>query len=426
MWEVVDRHFDEAEFLAERWRDAFDEPDITLTELASVLERRLIEHLDGLTIAGAATLEHTLWPALRDEEAPTSLALVASLAVLTIGELADCRRLLELLGESEPNHERWIGIVEALALSQRSGLDKWLVDALDTTSKTALAGVASTLARRQAALGSKLDPLLTSDDVHVLAAAATLARHGDRPQLGRAAVLAQHSHPLVAAAAIETSLVCAVDRAIDTARYWAFDAASCEFRSTALTWIGVLGQPADQQRLLALLGDPLRRRASLRALGFGGSVHAVEAVLPLLEHPELGPLAGEVMTAIVGLPTDDESLWRERMSDEHDGLPRLIADRIEAPPIGDPEQLLPIPDPAAVMAWWHTHGSSFDRSARLLAGVPLDDAVLAQALVQQPMRRRHALALLAQIRNPSATHVSTRTWAHLQLSHGSGSSSRSS
>jgi uncharacterized protein (TIGR02270 family) len=391
MWEMVDRHFEEAEFLAERWRDEFDAADITLTELA-----------------------------LGTEQAPTSLALVASLGVLALGELDDCRRLLALLDASEPDDERWTGIVEALALSHRIGLEAWLRERLHEEAP-ARAGVATALARRQTSLGSELDLLLASNDPHVLAAAATLARHGDPKQLERTIALAHHEHAQVAMAAAETALIRGVAGAIETTRHWAFDATispsgvrpSRELSSTARLWLGVLGQPADQQRLLALLDDPSNRRDALWALGFGGRVDTIEAVLPLLEDPELGPLAGEVMMGIVGLPTDDESLWRER--DERDELPPLLAERFDAPLIGDPTQLLPIPEPAAVLAWWRTHGPSFDRSARLLAGVPLDDAVLAQALVQQPMRRRHPLALLAQNRNPSVVQVSTRAWAHIQL-----------
>ncbi|WP_146156459.1 HEAT repeat domain-containing protein [Enhygromyxa salina] len=469
LWEVVDRHFEEAEFLAERWRDAFDEPDITLHELAVGTEQRLAAHLDALELVGAPLLERTYWPALADASTEAALALVSGLGVLACGELEDSlpgpggraergcraagpslgddkdslpgpggraergcraagpslgddkdgRRLLALLGEVEVRSERWHGLVEALALSRRAGLEQWLRSQLgDANEGPAVAAVVAALARRQVQLGPRLTALLASEDPNVLEAAATLARSGDPQQLQIVAGLGEHPNPRVVAAAVETALVRGVAGAVEAARYWAFDAPSCEFRPRALLWLGVLGQPGDQRRLIALLEDPERRRAALRALGFGGSVEAVEAALPLLADAELGALAGELMTAIVGLPREDESLWVDRVREDDAALPPLADDALDADLAIEPEELLPVPDPVAVTSWCQQRLPQLDRSARLLGGAVLDDAVLANALLHEPMRRRHALGLLAQIRSQGAQRPNTRDWAQAQLDAG--------
>lgn len=415
LWEVVERHFEEAEFLAQCWRDALDEPDVTLDELASGLERRLFEHLDALGFAGGAMLEHVCWPALLDAEVEVSLALVSAFGVLANGEADDCRRLLVVLGESEVGSERWRGLSEALGLSERDGLESWLLTELGSANEGSMtAGVVSALAHRRARLGSRLDTLLASRDPDVLAAAALLARSGSSKQLEMVAGLGQHPDPRVVAAAVETSLVRGVAGAVDVARYWAFDAPSSKLRPAALLWMGVLGHPNDQQRLITMLGEPEQRRDVLWALGFGGSADAVDAVLPLLGDDDLAPLAAEVVSAIGGLPIDDESLWLERVPRD-DELPNLLDEQLDIPLGFDPEALLPAPNPTAVIDWWSAKSQGLDRGRRLLGGESLDDASLMRALLEQPMRRRHALGLLAEIRSQGALQIATRDWARTQI-----------
>lgn len=417
LWEVVERHFEEAEFLAESWRDALDEAGLKVEELAAGTERRLLLHLEALTLAGAPRLERLSWPALSDEDAEVSLALVAGLDVLASGEREDCGRLLSVLDEVEVDSERWIGISEALALSERPGLQDWLCACLDAGNEgSRIAGIAAALARRQTQLGPRLTTLLQSRDSHVLRAAASLAGSGDASQLQLLARLGHYSDTEVAAAAIESALVRGLPGAVESARYWAFDAKHCEFRSRARLWLGLLGLDEDQRRLIELLAEPDQRGDALWALGFCGTVAAIEAALPFMGDCQFGPLAAEVVTAIAGLPEDDDSLWLTRPPDDDDDeLPDLSDEDLDVPLGLMPEELLPIPDPDSVAAWWREHGQRFATNRRWLGGEVLDDAGLARGLFQQPMRRRHALGLLVQLRSHGATRIATRNWAHTQL-----------
>src|SRR5689334_5531802 len=81
LWDVVQEHLDEAEFLYEQWSNAFHSPTYPRRELASTLERRLEAHLDGLVVGGRAVAEQLLIPELANTDAPAR-STVAALALL--------------------------------------------------------------------------------------------------------------------------------------------------------------------------------------------------------------------------------------------------------------------------------------------------------------------------------------------------------
>lgn len=419
LWPIVERHFEEAEFLAEQWLDAHDEPDHSLESLAEGPEARLLAHLDGLEIAGPPALERLCWPALDDGDADRSLALVAASSVLAVAEAEGCSRLLALLDGCEAGDPRWAGIVEALSLSPRAGLESWLLDQLDASRATVgprVAGLLETLGRRRVGLGERLTALLQSEDPAVLRPALILARRGTSAQLQLAAAHDRHGDPEVVAAALETGLVRGLPGAWPAARYWAFEGQRCSFRGRALSWLALGEDAGDHRRILGLLEDPELRAEALWAAGFCGRVEAVDTAMAWLEDEAVGPLAGELITAIAGLPVDDETLWREPSPPSADEtLPALAADELSEDLELRPEELLPIPEPGAVAAWWRERRSELPGDTRLIAGRRLDDAELARALGAQPLRRRHLLGLLVQLRSQGASWPRTRTWAHEQL-----------
>ena len=417
LWDVVERHFDEADFLTERWRAAFDEPDMTLRELAENVEARLLAHLEGLAIAGPRALAKLVWPALLDHRTDVSRTLCSALAILEQGELDDCARLLARLDEHTPADDRWVGIVAALGLSQRQGTTQWLRAQLEQAEGGRFAGIVEALAQRGAVLGPALTPLLASDDPTVLIAAARLASSGDASQLKLLTRLGTHNDHAVVAAVVETCLLREVGGSLDVARHWAFDAHTCEFRRSALLWLSLFGEAGDQGRVIALIDDPLLRPHALWAASFTGQIGAVEAALPWLGDTEVGPLAAELVTAIAGLPTDDDTLWLDREHETREELPELTKD-LDATLELEPEALLPVPNPDTVAIWWHARRPERDQGHPLLAGQPRDEAALVRGLIEQPLRRRHALALLARRRSPrepAQAPLATRTWARVQL-----------
>ena len=53
LWDVIEEHLDEAEFLFERWDRALFQPSFNLDELAKTFEPRLFAHIDALLLVEA-------------------------------------------------------------------------------------------------------------------------------------------------------------------------------------------------------------------------------------------------------------------------------------------------------------------------------------------------------------------------------------
>ncbi|MFY2557023.1 hypothetical protein ACN469_05285 [Corallococcus terminator] len=68
LWDVVERHLEEAAFLWEQWARHHFTADFTLAELGERLEARLLAHLQGLAVGGAPVAERMLLPLLELEE----------------------------------------------------------------------------------------------------------------------------------------------------------------------------------------------------------------------------------------------------------------------------------------------------------------------------------------------------------------------
>jgi len=99
LWEVVEEHLDEAEFLAEQWTAARRSPDYSLQELRDGPETRLLAHIDGLVLNGSVALERVTWPAIQGDN-PTMIA-AAALAILESGDF----RVLDALDEVDPHEQ---------------------------------------------------------------------------------------------------------------------------------------------------------------------------------------------------------------------------------------------------------------------------------------------------------------------------------
>ncbi len=96
LWDIVEEHLDEAEFLVEQWQAARASALYSLEELSKGPEQRLEAHIDGLVVNGPLALQRVAWPLLEEgDELPRVAA--AALAVLNSGDF----RVLEALEETD-------------------------------------------------------------------------------------------------------------------------------------------------------------------------------------------------------------------------------------------------------------------------------------------------------------------------------------
>jgi uncharacterized protein (TIGR02270 family) len=324
--------------------------------------------------------------------------------------------VLDSLDASDPEaveHHR--ALARALVLDDHAELPKRALDSLASAPAHGLAARLRVLAALRIPLGPPLLEVLQSDQLALLRAAAALARvHVDPPALAALTPLADLDDLELRALVLDAALQQRVTGAWSALQHTA--AHTPALRRWAFTRIAMLGDAAALRPLLAALDEPEARADALWALGVCGRTSAIEAALPLLADPELGPLAAELVWAIAGLPLDDDALWLPADADDDPErtLPPLADDDLDATLEPTPEAALPRPNPAAITAWWHARREQLEDGPRYLGGRLLDHAVMLAALREGPLRRRHLLALELELRSAGQAWVDTRAWCARQ------------
>ncbi|KIG19410.1 hypothetical protein DB30_02691 [Enhygromyxa salina] len=414
LWEIEQEHLHEAEFLIEVHEAALDAPQYTLEELSVGPEQRLLAHVDALVIAGPAAAQRVLLPTIEREGVAYEKVVAAAMAMLAESDQIACARVLAVVDDADADEDRRRGVVRALQLSDRVGIDDWLIRGLADAPAPGVAARLETLAGRQHVPGRWLATYLTSDHLPTARAAAALARFAAAEEsftdLDR---LARSEDPALRRMTLETALIRGVPGAWESALYWAFHPGESPFRRAALTWVSMLGDADVHERVAALVDDPRHRAEALWALSFGGRTSAVDRCMNLLANEEYARLAGEVVCAIAGLPTDEARFWRDDPP-APEGLPPLEADDPTADLVPPIEDSLPLPDPDPIIAWWQARRGHLDPTLRHLGGRPLGRGELVAALWHAPLRRRHALALELAIRSSTNILINTRGLCRVQ------------
>ena len=369
VWDVIEEHLAEADFLAGQWLAAARSPRISSRLRQITIEPRIVAHLDGLILGGAAVADRTLWPLLTGNDADDMAPLLgAALGLLVEGNGTTINRLVDLVRDTREAVVR-AAVSKALDLTARADVIEPVRLALYTTDDPpAQAALLAILAARGVAPGPILGALLASPSEPVLAAALSAAAAIAVPDRDRyyAALEEQLTHPTPAVqrAALRTGLI------------WNLRSAwqSCERQARAgdpdaTTFWSSLGGATAVSTLIATLSSPHSRRAALFALGFSGSVDAIDACLPLLADPDppVARLAAEAIGAISGLDVNQAPF----------ALP---------PPEEDADELQP-PDADAIRTWWAERRETFVPHGRYLYGQSWSLASVERALVERPLRR---------------------------------------
>lgn len=374
LWDVVEEHLDEAEFLWGAWEHGLVAPNYTLAEVAEGPEQRLSAHIDGLVIGGPPVVRRLLVPALEEDE-PGRVSAAAT-ALLLGGR--DANGLFAVLEAMRELPEQRPALVRALCCADGSRLRPEVRELLQDDDRALVAAAAEVLAFHFEPLGETLGLLLADDDP----AARALALHAvlEEPEPGRH-VRAVHAglleaDPRIVDAAIATGTRLGLAAAWKRARERAEETDG----GAALLLLALRGDERDRALVTAALQDRKRRLAALWALGFLGTPEVVDASLEFLDDRAAGPLAGEVFTAVTGVDLDDANMSLASEEDE-EALEHL------------PENDLPRPDPMAVLQWWIKRRADFHDGVRHVDGSPRSPAGLVLVLKEGRMRRRAAALL---------------------------------
>jgi len=411
IWDVVDVHLEEAGMLWAAWEQALLAPDLTLAELATTDEERLLAHAEGLVAGGAAVVRERLLPTLADEDDP-ELVFAAALALLWGGYGGQAvPQVMEALVEAD-DEAAW-ALSRALQLAPLADDGAGLVDCLTDETAAVRAAALRALSLRRADLSGTLPALLGDDAAEVRMAALTAARGkagaAVMPRLARAL---EDPDARVQEAALEAGIV----HGLEPARRRCRDLAGEAGQHHALLLLALHAHPDALRPLQAALVREEDREAALLALGFLGTPGAVANALPHLEGSGCeARLAGEAVAAMAGLDLVAQEMVLTRPEDEPDEPVPLEDEDLDAELVPTPVDLLPLPDAPAVVSWWEQNHERFSDIQRYVSGMPASTDAYRVALLRSPMRRRHTLALDLAIRTGGQQFPETRTWAADQL-----------
>lgn len=375
LWDVLEEHLDEAEYLWGAWEHALVAPDYTLEEVEATVESRLLAHLDGLVVGADAARERLVVPALESDEFGRAAAAATALLLDPEAAPGPLFTVLRDLPEQRP------ALVRALACSDRADLVPALRELLADVDEAVVGAAAEALLFHHEPLGDALSILLASDDP-ALRSLGLRALPGEPPA---------PAHARAVQAALGDSDLLVVDAAIDAGVLLAPSAAWARVRdragepdpSAALLLLALRGGPDDLARVVAALADEPRRLAAIHALSHVGAPELVDVCLEWLEDAAAGPLVGEMLAALTGVDLDEAEL----------ALPGGDDDALAHAPEDD----LPRPEPMATMQWWLRQRPRFAEGQRWLGGRLRTPAVVVDALGGGPMRRRPALLLDLQL-----------------------------
>ena len=415
LWDVLEEHFEEAAFLFGQWESALHSPAFDLAGLAKI-ERRLEAHVDGLIVGGIDVARKILDPELTNGDDPNR-ALVAALALLFSGgdEIAD--RVLETAVHAETPLGRTLA--RALVLASVESIDRSLLNRIRSVAPESQKALLLDILTGRGMDGGELlcewsassDPRLIGA---VLDAAARFARHD------LVAFAEEHltSDEPVRAKALGAAVALGSRTGWQLCRELAQQPKTTGF--DALSYLGLLGQPSDQEILYAQLDNPAQAERALWALGFVGTLRAGDVCLEHLgsEEGRVAKAAAEAMSWIGGFDLHDRRFRAERQEPaEEETLPPLEEDDLDADLAPDGLDNLPVPNRDALARWWEENRRRLTPDGRNILGRVDGQAALIHALEAGALWRRHGLALELQIRSEGRLHVSTDAFSPRQRRH---------
>ncbi|MEM6293229.1 MAG: TIGR02270 family protein [Myxococcota bacterium] len=416
LWDVIEEHLDEAEYLAENWRVNLDSPAYLRDEFERGPQERLLAHVDGLVVGGDPVRTEVLGPALQDEDTDPWRVTAAALALLG----HDSRQVSEPLFNEldalpEPARE---GVIEALVMSDRPDIDVRLTDALRRGGAAEhLVALATVGGRRGINPGNLVDALLKDGDAVARTAAVSMLGYGDRRYVTWAEHCLAKPEPELQRAALRAGLMMGSGLAWQTAGRLGLAEESPD--REAMVLLCSFAEPMIIERLTRMLEVEASRADALFALGFSGRVAALDAIVPWLGDEAFGPLAGEAFASMTGLPLDDDAYWTDREDDDvEDEDPDTLEDDLDEDEDPDEDlsiaadEELRVPKADAIAAWWEERSGRFNAKLRYIAGRPADQNAIEHALRTQPMRRHHALAFELLVRSRGQANVRTRSFTH--------------
>lgn len=404
LWSFVEESLEEGEFLWGRWERAQRSPSFDVDRVSRWIEERLIGCVDGLRVGGREGVARVLRPALDSDEATRISVAAQALAAedLEIGWSA----LAEVWNDAD--ERRLAALRRGIETARCGPLLAGVSHSFDRSDPQRLAAWLELLAFRGVEPSAVLLEQAEAAGSRARAAAAQAALGGgDAPELQRFVDRALGDpDPRCRWAAVEAGLVQGSWGAWSLLEELVSRGAPGAAHLLAL--YAVLARGEAREPLYALLDAPESRADAIVALGFEGTRRAAETALELLRRGLEPRLAGEAFCAVTGLDlTGAELVLPEPRPEPQEPIP-FEEENLDEPVALTPEEELPLPDPQGVARWWEAHRGRFEDGVRYQRGVPVTSEGLHLALLSEPMRRRHSIALELRVRSGGRCWVNTR------------------
>jgi uncharacterized protein (TIGR02270 family) len=415
LWDIVEEHFDESEFLFGQWRRALYSPNHTLADLGRTFERRLAAHLDALLIAGDIVADRILYPRLQDASTPRS-ALVAALAVLSEGSQDSVLSILELAlgGDGGPLQD---ALTTALGLVNVTEIDRLTRERMElATSEKMQAVLLSILTARGINPKLRLSSYSTSTNPRLLAAAlAAAGRFADMEQVTFAERLLEDRDPVVQKTAFTTALI------LGSRFAWRSCLQSVEYSPNPhpvfCSVVAMLGGPTDHEILFRQLQHSAQLEAKIWSIGLCGTVAAGNLCLTHLEsgNDRIAKVAADSLAWIGGADLKNPDFQKSALEPSAETtLPPLEEDDLSHDLNVDGVDEASTPNIGRIADWWTDIRTQFDRDRRYILGRPFSLQSVIRALEEGPLWRRHDLALEVAIRTKGKEHVSSNAFSSRQ------------
>ena len=402
--DILEEHLEEADFLWQQRENALNDRLYKLDGLAEI-EERLLAHLDGLMLA-----EQDGWQILESKLIDGELGEVftAASVALASGIQAHINPVINLFADAKGNVLN--GIRQALRHSRNTEVEKLILSALDAKSAAVRAAALDVLSFRMAFVDqSHLELFLNDTDPLVVAAVATTV---GRMRLGqfknRVEQLLQSDHGQVRREAMRAGLLVGSVKALAHCR--TAIQAGTEEADEATVLVGLAGYPDDNSLLARAQTHPALVRHAISALGWHGHVSAIDPLLPFTADPRLARLAGETISRITGVNLVEQHLVAESSPTAKPEQQIGAQDDF----LEDPDNGLPIPDPAKLQSWWKTKAARFDKETRYRYGQPLNRQVLIDILHHGTLPDRHHAAFELALLEPTSPFLETHSFADRQ------------
>jgi uncharacterized protein (TIGR02270 family) len=400
--DILEEHFEEAEFLWQQRENLLWSRVSTLDALAD-LEERLLAHVDGLVLGDEeawALLEPKLFAGQQGE------VFVAAIAALESANPARIQLVRDALAGAE--EDILDGICHALRHTSCPDVENLVSPLLSSEAGAVRAAAIDVLSFRRISPATELlQAGLKAQDPLVVAAAARAAGRIRTVELKYALEPTwENPSPLVRLEAIRAGLLSGNEKAIGRCRTSVLGRNEEAGEATIL--LGLAGHQQDVPVLVDALGAASLIRGAIVSLGYLGYVAAMDALIRCAADPELARPAGQAVQTLVGVNLEKENLALK-------GKAAAAGTAVEADDGDewqiDPDEDLPIPDPEKLKEWWRKNSSRFDTNTRYRHGRPCGLQGLIADLHTGTLAARHHTALEIAMIDPSRPLLETHAFA---------------